>query len=117
MLFLAGESKGQTFVVFLTSGTSWTVPGDFNPNNNSIEAIGGGGGGAAGTTNNRGGGGGGGGEYRKIVNFSTTPGSNISYAIGSGGGGGSLRLWSGAAGRVARNAHFNEVDDLLAQSW
>ncbi len=29
---------------------------------------------------------------------------------------GSLRLWCSAAGQVARNAHFNEVDGLVAQS-
>ena len=29
--------------IFLTSGTSWTVPADWNPLNNSVELIGGGG--------------------------------------------------------------------------
>src|SRR3989344_3242542 len=32
-------------IIFLTSGTSWTVPADWNSSNNTIEVIGGGGGG------------------------------------------------------------------------
>jgi len=56
-------------VVYLLSGTSWTVPADWNNASNTVEAIGGGGGGEGlGVGNN--GGGGGGGEYRKITNFS-----------------------------------------------
>src|SRR3989344_4708849 len=43
---------------FLTSGTSWTVPADWNSSNNTIEVIGGGGGGD--TPGSAGGGGGGG---------------------------------------------------------
>ena len=33
-----------TKVIILTSGSTWTVPSDFSPSNNTIEAIGGGGG-------------------------------------------------------------------------
>ena len=36
-----------TKVVFITSGTTWTVPSDFS-STNTIDRIGGGGGGAAG---------------------------------------------------------------------
>lgn len=76
-------------VVVLTSGTSWTVPSDFNPFLNMVECIGGGGGGISGVANSRGGGGGGGGEYRKMVAFNPQGAATITYAIGGGGGGGS----------------------------
>lgn len=74
-------------VIFLTSGTSWTVPSDWNDNNNSIEVIGGGGGGLTQTASNYGGGGGGGG-YSKIENASLSRGATITIQIGVGGGAG-----------------------------
>ena len=43
----ASASAG-TVVVFLTSGTSWTVPSDWNNAANTVEVIGGGGGGSNG---------------------------------------------------------------------
>ena len=74
--------------IFIVSGTSWTVPGDWS-NSNTIETIGGGGGG--GTANSVGSGtGGGGGGYSKITNLSGLSGS-ITLSVGSGGS-------SGAAG-------------------
>ena len=72
----------------LTTGTTWTVPGDWNSSNNNIYLIGGGGAGrasAADGDNRAAGGGGGGGGYTAITNFSTTAGSTINYAIGAGG--------------------------------
>lgn len=67
--------------IFLTTGTTWTVPGDWS-NINVIEAFGAGGGGGDGTT--AGGGGGGGGAYATISNLSTlTKGSSVTYQIGS----------------------------------
>lgn len=73
-------------VVVLTSGTSWSVPSDFNPFLNMVECIGGGAGGAGGVSSSHGGGGGGGGEYRKIVAFNPAGLASIPYAIGAGGG-------------------------------
>ncbi|MDO8576017.1 MAG: hypothetical protein Q7R90_01750 [bacterium] len=70
--------------IYLTSGTSWTVPADWNNSNNTIEVIGGGGGGGACA-----GGGGGGGAYSKVSTLSLTPGGTVTYKIGSGGSGGS----------------------------
>lgn len=75
--------------VFLTSGTSWTVPSDWNSNNNSIEVIGGGGGGATAGGTTSGYGGGGGGAYSKESNITLTPGASVTYAVGSGGSAGS----------------------------
>ena len=68
-------------VVFLTSGTSWTVPADWT-NTNTIITIGAGGGG--GSTS---GSGGGGGAFAVRSNITGLSGS-ITYAIGAGGAGG-----------------------------
>ena len=56
----------------------WVVPNDFNPDDNTIEAIGGGGAGAP-----NGGGGGAGGAYAKITNFGGVPGQAVSYQLKS----------------------------------
>ena len=70
----------------LTTGTSWTVPSDWNNSSNTIHLIGGGAGGitAALVGNNRAaGGGGGGGGYRVLTN--QTLSGSIPYTIGGGG--------------------------------
>lgn len=67
-------------VIYLTSGTSWTVPYDWDDNANTIEVIGGGGAGSNAFAS-----GGGGGGYSKEVNVALTRGSSITYAVGSGG--------------------------------
>jgi hypothetical protein len=79
-------NKGTQRVAILTSGTSWTVPSDFNPLNNMVELWGGGGGGAPGTTNANGGGGGGGAGYRFQRNFDPGLAATVAFVIGSGGG-------------------------------
>ncbi len=88
-------------VIFLTSGTTWIVPGDWNSASNQIEAIGGGGagGGQNGLGTTKGGGGGGGGAYAIIPNFSSTPGTSIPIVVGAGGTG--ISGSSGQAGTVA----------------
>lgn len=70
--------------IFLTSGSSWNVPSDWNSSSNTIEVIGGGGQAAQ-----YGRGGGGGGAYSKITNISLTAGNPVTYQIGAGGTGGS----------------------------
>lgn len=73
-----------TKVVFITSGTTFNVPSDFNVLNNTIECIGGGGGafkGKSGTYDA----GAGGGAYSKSVNQILTPSSTVNVNIGSGG--------------------------------
>jgi hypothetical protein len=70
--------------IFIVSGTSWTVPADWNPADNSIETIGGGGGGGTSSGGNDAGGGGGG-AYSKITNLTLSPGS-VTLQVGSGGG-------------------------------
>ena len=82
--FIDGTTKKA---YLLTSGTTWTVPGDWT-NTNNIYLIGGGGAGTVSATdgdNRAAGGGGGGGGYTAITNFFTTAGSTINYAIGAGG--------------------------------
>lgn len=69
-------------VIFLTAGTSWTVPSDWNSSSNSIECIGGGG---SSGTNSGYVVGGGGGAYSKITNLALTPGNTVSYSVGAGG--------------------------------
>jgi hypothetical protein len=71
-----------TQVIFLTSGSSWTVPADWNSANNTIEVIGGGGNGGGGGIRN---GGGGGGAYSKITNLNLASGALITYAVGGAG--------------------------------
>lgn len=63
--------------VYLISGTTWTVPSDWNSSSNTIETIGGGGHG--GQYDLGGGGGGGGGAYASISNLSLTPGASVTY--------------------------------------
>jgi hypothetical protein len=72
----------MTKTVYLTLGTSWFVPLDFDINNNTIECWGAGGGGGGS------GGGGGGGAYSRGVNVNLDVGSVISIAIGAGGNAG-----------------------------
>lgn len=85
--------------IFITSGTTWTVPADWSSANNTIEVIGGGGGGGSGFSDSsgsggEGGGGGGAGAYSKATNVALSPGSIVTVNIGSGGSGGT----TGAAG-------------------
>lgn len=89
-------------VIFLTSGSSWTVPVDcFSA---TIECIGGGAGGVSGK-NTDGWPGGGGGAYSKKNLLSLTPGTSISYQIGAGGG-------SNSAGG---DTWFKSTSDVLAK--
>lgn len=85
---------------YYTSGTSWTVPSDWNNSNNEIVAIGGGGNGqngAAGYTVDKTyypgapGTGGGGGACSKITNQTYTAGASRTMAIGSAGADTSLK--------------------------
>jgi hypothetical protein len=73
--------------LFIISGTSWTVPTDWNSTDNSIETIGAGGGGQTATTSYAGSGGGGG-AYSKIINTPLTSGTAISLQVGTGGSAG-----------------------------
>lgn len=87
--YLSKEVIPLATVVFLTSGTSYARPADWNDASNSIEAIGGGGGGGGGTSDPclgfTSGNGGGAGAYAKVSN--QTLAASTAYAIGAGGTG------------------------------
>lgn len=74
-------------VVFITSGTTWTVPSDCNLVS-QVDCIGAGGSGAV-IFNTTGGaqGGGGGAFSRNTTSISVTPGSSINIGVGTGGTG------------------------------
>src|SRR5438105_1374799 len=89
-LFILLYKPRASAQIFLTSGTSWTVPSDWNNANNSIELIGGGGGAGPGYSDSsgsggEGGGGGGAGGYSKITNVSLVPNSAVTIAVGGAG--------------------------------
>lgn len=92
----------QPKTVFLTSGSSWVVPSDWNNSINTIQVIGGGGGGGSGTR-----GGGGGGAYSKTINLALTPGASVSYSVGTGGA-------QGAPGVVGGDTWFNGTSAVNA---
>ena len=73
---MPSAASAATKVIFLTSGSSWTVPSDWNSSSNTIECIGAGG---TGGINN----GGAGGAYAKRSNVVLNPGGSISYSVGT----------------------------------
>ena len=99
-------SSDQTFttvapvtkVIFLISGTTWTVPSDWNSASNTIELIAGGGGGALGNNATFSGSGGGGGAYSEVADQTYTGGHSITIQIGSGGTGGTSGTPTGGNG-------------------
>jgi hypothetical protein len=82
--------SGSKVFNLLTSGTSWTVPANWNNADNAIHIFGGGGGGSGciwvATTSFSGGAGGGGGGYRTLTN--QTYSGSVTYAIGAAGAAG-----------------------------
>lgn len=75
--------------VLLTSGTTWTVPANWNASlPNFVYMFGGGGGGSGSALSGTavtGGAGGGGGGFTLVQNYSTTASSSVTYSIGAGG--------------------------------
>lgn len=106
-------STGSATTVVLTSGTSWTVPSDFNTTANTVECWGGGGGGGGANGGSPGsGGGGGGGAYSQVTNLNLTPGSSVAYSIGDAGTAGlSVGPTAGGAGG---NTWFHSTTTVLA---
>ena len=74
-------SLASATVIFLTSGTSWTVPSDWNNAGNTVEVIGAGGAHKSSSATA----GAGGGSYSKANNLALTPGSSVAYNIGISG--------------------------------
>jgi hypothetical protein len=97
----------QPITIFLSSGSSWTVPADWNSSDNTIEAIGAGGDGTYdaywGNAYS-----GGGGAYAKVTNLSLTPGGSVSYRIGAHGGS------TGSGTSPTANTWFKDGSTLVA---
>ena len=89
--------------IYLTSGTTWTVPSDWNSSNNTIEVIGSGGGGAGGQNVGNGGAGGGGGAYSAITNLPLVAAATVNIHLGSGGAAGT----GSGAGSAGGDTWFN----------
>lgn len=81
MLLVAPFAQANATTIYLTSGSTWTVPSDWNSSNNTIEAIGAGAAAPAPGANN---GAGGGGAYAKITNWSGS--GVVPIQIGVAGG-------------------------------
>ena len=111
MLFQPATVKAY----LLTTGTSWTVPSDWNSACNSIYLIGGGasGGSAKQSTTRTTGSGGGGGGFTLITNFNTTPGNVITYQIGAGGARVIQASAAGNPGANGGNTIFNSVGPVV----
>jgi hypothetical protein len=91
-----GGSCPTAKTVVLTSGTSYTLPADWNPNANTIIAIGAGANGKSGDGVNFGGPGGGGGAIAQIFNLSDAAGASITYAIGAANSGTDTQFKNGS---------------------
>lgn len=95
---------GTPVTIYLTSGSSWTVPSDWNNASNTIECYGAGASGAAGswgytdgdgyTWAGQGGAGGGGGAYARRTNVWFSRGSAASYQVGGANSGADTWLYS-----------------------
>lgn len=96
--YTTGTPSGSANTVFLTSGSTWTVPSDWDNTKNSVEVLGGGGGGSGNASGIYGGAGGGGGGYSKVSNITLTPNSTVSYAVGVGGSAGAVNANGGKGG-------------------
>lgn len=107
-------AQAATTTIFLTTGTSWTVPNDWNNSANKIEVIGGGGGGGGGKAGNGAGSGsgGGGGAYARITNLTLTGGGSVTIQVGAAGTGGA----AGANGTAATSTWFNGANCTAAST-
>lgn len=98
----------------LDSGTTWTVPSDWNSSNNNVYLFGGGGGSAGGISVTSGtskisGAGGGGGGFTALTNVTLTPGGTVPYAIGAAGGAGAASS-SSSTGTSGGTTTFNTTN-------
>jgi len=100
--------------IVLTTGSSWTVPNDWNNFNNKIEVIGGGAGGSgANSTVKKGGGGGGAGAYATINNLALIPGASVTYGVGAGGPAGAVA----GDGSSGGDSFFNGASGSTSSIW
>ena len=84
--FISSNTASPQTAYILTSGTTFTVPADWNSSNNNIYMIGAGAGGATASlagSNRAAGGGGGGGAFTRLTNFPANAANSVSYVIGT----------------------------------
>jgi uncharacterized repeat protein (TIGR01451 family) len=103
---------GTPVTIYLTSGSAWTVPSDWNNASNTIECYGPGASGAPGTNGytdgdgypwaGQGGAAGGGGAYARRTNVWFSRGSGVSYQVGGANSGADTWLYS--SGYLRANA-------------
>ncbi len=105
------RNEHPSHVQFLTVGSgTWTVPADWNNDNNTVECLGAGGGGTGSwTDNNIGGAGGGGGAYAKSVNLNLTAGASIPYTVGAGSAGGAAAAGGASSSPAGGDTWFNSA--------
>lgn len=84
---LRAISSSPTTVV-RTSGTSWSIPSNYQPSGSTIDVYGAGGGSSGGCYGVGCGGGGGGGGFSRLTEVDLTPGGTLYHSIGAGGAGG-----------------------------
>ena len=102
-------------ILFLVSGSTWTVPADFDPDNNLFEVIGAGGnGGGSGAGNGTGWCGGGGGAYTKIANLALDPFSILDIHIAAAGSQLDTTLKNGLGAIVLSGAPGMNADQFNA---
>jgi hypothetical protein len=97
--------------IFITGGTSTTIPSAWDRLNNSAETVGGGGGGGGswydggggGNASDWGGTGGGGGAYSKQTNINIAPLTVVTLAVGTGGAAGAYASQAPSGG----DTYFN----------
>lgn len=103
----ARNAVSNEFIYVLHTGTSFTVPSDWDNSNNEIHLFAGGGGGAGGYVsgaNRAAGAGGGGGGYTKLTNLPLVQNSSVSYAIGAAGAAGAANANGTTGGATTFNA-------------
>lgn len=107
------NSSSSKTIHILTSGTSWTVPSDWNNASNEVHCIGGGGGGGGGrytsSSAHAGGGGGGGGGYAKKSNLTLS--GTVNYSVGAGG---TFGATAGGTGGTGGSTSFSSPFNIQA---
>lgn len=111
-----GSYRSGMCRVYLTSGTSWTVPLDWNSASNTVEVIGGGAG-ASGSSISYSSAGAGAGGYSKVSNISLGVGQSVTYQVGSAGSAGAARNnGDGPDGGNGGDTFFNGSGSTCANS-
>jgi hypothetical protein len=102
--------------IFIISGTSMTIPADFNPSNNTIEALAGGGSGGAVHSVAGNASGGGASPYVALNNFNVAASASVFIQIGAGGAAVSAGTNSTANGNAGTDTWLNKTTNAAPSS-